>query len=64
MSQLKLSQKQVQAVLDHPDSVYIRAIGFLFLRHTCPPQELLTWIEPYLDDDAEIELSWKKNKTV
>ncbi|CAN0189290.1 unnamed protein product, partial [Ectocarpus sp. 13 AM-2016] len=39
------------------DSPFIRAIGFLYLRYTCPPKELWGWLEPYMDDEEEFKPS-------
>jgi len=36
------------------DSVYIRAVAFLYLRLATDPKELWDWFEPYLDDPDEI----------
>lgn len=53
---LKLTRKQIYGLLDHSDSPYIRALGFMYLRYTQPPQDLIGWFEPYLADE-EVELS-------
>ncbi|KAI9909045.1 hypothetical protein PsorP6_014559 [Peronosclerospora sorghi] len=47
---MRLTVKQMQGLLRHKDSPYIRVIGFLYLRYTCDPAKLWTWFEPYLDD--------------
>lgn len=36
------------------DSVYIRAVGFLYLRLATDPGDLWDWFSPYLDDEQEI----------
>ena len=36
------------------DSVYIRAVGFLYLRLATDAGELWDWFAPYLDDPQEI----------
>jgi len=41
----------MQLLLDHPDSPYIRCIGFLYLRYTCPPSMVWNWIKPYAAED-------------
>lgn len=53
---LKLTRKQVYGLLDHTDSPYIRALGFMYLRYTQPPPDLIGWFGPYLCD-PEVELS-------
>ncbi|OEL17284.1 hypothetical protein BAE44_0021695 [Dichanthelium oligosanthes] len=50
---MKLTVKQMHGLLKHPDSPYIRAIGFLYLRYVADPKILWTWYEPYLRDDEE-----------
>ncbi len=40
-------------LLRHPDSPYIRALGFLYLRYTINPKELWKWFEPYVEDEEE-----------
>lgn len=47
---LKLTRKQLNGLTTHVDSPYIRALGFMYIRYTQPPQNLLDWYEPYLDD--------------
>jgi len=53
---LKLTRKQLQRMLDHTDSPYIRGIGFMYIRYCQPPSDFLTWFEPYFDDDEMIDL--------
>jgi len=53
---LKVTKKQLYALLEHCDSPYIRGVGFLFLRYTLPPQLMWDWFEPYLDDEEEIDI--------
>ncbi|CAI5718870.1 unnamed protein product [Hyaloperonospora brassicae] len=54
---MRLTVKQMQGLLRHTDSPYIRVIGFLYLRFTCDPEELWTWYEPYLEDVEEFNAS-------
>ncbi|XP_029649071.1 pre-mRNA-splicing factor 38B isoform X1 [Octopus sinensis] len=53
---LRLTKKQVNGLISHQDSPYIRALGFMYIRFTQPPQELWDWFEPYLDDEEEIDV--------
>ncbi|XP_035788889.1 pre-mRNA-splicing factor 38B-like isoform X2 [Anopheles albimanus] len=53
---LRLTRKQVNGLLTHGDSPYIRALGFMYLRYTQPPTDLFDWYEPYLIDDEEIDV--------
>jgi len=50
---MKFSVKQMQGLLDHGDSPYIRAIGFLYLRYVGDPKTLWGWFEQYVTDDEE-----------
>merc|ERR550537_680270 len=45
---LKPSAQQLAIMINHGDSPYIRAIGFLFLRYLCDPKKLWAWFENYL----------------
>ncbi|KAI9332267.1 PRP38 family-domain-containing protein [Pilaira anomala] len=54
---LRLTIKQIENMIDHVDSPYIRAIGFLYLRYVCAPAKLWDWFQYYLDDEEEITIS-------
>jgi pre-mRNA-splicing factor 38B len=47
---MQVTRSQMCSMLNHKDSPYIRALGFLFLRYTAPPADLWEWYEPFLDD--------------
>lgn len=53
---LRLTRKQVNGLLTHGDSPYIRALGFMYLRFTQPPADLYDWYEDYLLDEEEIDV--------
>ncbi|XP_067000560.1 pre-mRNA-splicing factor 38B isoform X2 [Anabrus simplex] len=53
---LKLTRKQVNGLLTHPDSPYIRGLGFMYIRYTQPPADLWDWYEPYLEDPEEVDV--------
>ncbi|KAJ1968736.1 hypothetical protein IWQ62_001061 [Dispira parvispora] len=53
---LRLTVKQVNGLLKNPDSPYVRALGFLYLRYVCQPSQLWDWYEPFLDDPEEVTL--------
>ncbi|XP_037935198.1 pre-mRNA-splicing factor 38B-like isoform X1 [Teleopsis dalmanni] len=53
---LRLTRKQVNGLLNHTDSPYIRALGFMYLRYTQPPADLYDWYEDYLQDEEEIDV--------
>lgn len=52
---LRLTRKQVNGLLQHTDSPYIRALGFMYIRYTQPPADLFDWYVDYLDDDEEVD---------
>merc|ERR1711976_167246 len=56
LSTLKLTRKQVNGLLNHADSPYIRGLGFMYIRFTQPPASLLEWFEDYLDDEEIIDV--------
>lgn len=43
-------------LLNHADSPYIRALGFMYIRFTQPPADLFDWYEEYLQDEEEIDV--------
>lgn len=53
---LRLTRKQVNGLITHADSPYIRGLGFMYIRYTQDPKELWDWFEPYLDDEEEIDV--------
>jgi len=56
LSSLKLTSKQVNGLMNHADSPYIRGLGFMYVRFTQPPADLLGWFEDYLDDEEVIDV--------
>lgn len=55
MFTLRLTRKQLVSLINNSQSVYLRGMGFLFIRYTQPPADLWAWMEPYLDDEEEID---------
>uniref|UniRef100_A0A914W808 Pre-mRNA-splicing factor 38 n=1 Tax=Plectus sambesii TaxID=2011161 RepID=A0A914W808_9BILA len=55
MFTLKLTRKQLVSLINHADSPYLRGMGFMYIRFCQPPADLWAWIEPYLDDEEEID---------
>lgn len=53
---LKLTRKQLNGLITHCDSPYIRALGFMYIRYTQPPADLWEWFEGYLDDEEELDV--------
>ena len=57
LGQLKPSAEHVREMLDHQDSPYIRALGFLYLRFTSNPRELWSWFKDYMEDSEKFSPS-------
>jgi pre-mRNA-splicing factor 38B len=53
---VRLTRAELHDTLSHPDSPYIRGIGFLYVRYAVPPESVLEWISPYLLDDEEVRV--------
>uniref|UniRef100_H2ZEL4 Pre-mRNA-splicing factor 38 n=1 Tax=Ciona savignyi TaxID=51511 RepID=H2ZEL4_CIOSA len=53
---LKLTRKQVNGLLNHTDSPFIRGLGVMYIRYTQAPKDLWNWYEPYLEDEEEIDV--------
>ncbi|EGD75962.1 hypothetical protein PTSG_00670 [Salpingoeca rosetta] len=53
---LRLNEAQLDTLVTHKDSVYIRAIGFLYLRYTADPETLWTWFSDYIDDPEPVKV--------
>ncbi|MBN3324472.1 PR38B factor, partial [Atractosteus spatula] len=53
---LKLTRKQVMGLITHTDSPYIRALGFMYIRYTQPPADLMDWFDSFLDDEEELDV--------
>ena len=51
----KLIFFQLNVLLYHQDSPYIRGVGLLYIRYTQAPEDLFTWFEPFLDDEEVCE---------
>jgi pre-mRNA-splicing factor 38B len=51
---MKMTFKQMNGILNNKDNVFIKAIGLLYLRYSCPPTDLWKWFEPHIEDDREI----------
>jgi len=54
---MRCTEKQMASMLDHPDSPYIRCIGFLFLRYASDPANLYDWFQPYLYDQEKVRVA-------
>jgi pre-mRNA-splicing factor 38B len=59
---LRCTEKQMTLLLQHPDSPYIRAIGFLYLRFAGDPETVWKWIEPYLYDQERLQVQANASK--
>mmetsp|Transcript_33784 Transcript_33784/g.95616 ORF Transcript_33784/g.95616 Transcript_33784/m.95616 type:complete len:380 (-) Transcript_33784:466-1605(-) len=54
---MELTRKNISDTLSHPDSPYIRAVGFLYLRYVCNPKQIWSWVQPFIDDPEEFKPS-------
>ncbi|KAF2354163.1 Pre-mRNA-splicing factor 38 [Trinorchestia longiramus] len=61
---LRLTRKQVNGMLNHTDSPYIRGLGFMYLRYTQPPPDLWSWMEPYLEDEETLDVRAGGGQTI
>ncbi|KAK3713433.1 hypothetical protein QZH41_012468 [Actinostola sp. cb2023] len=52
---LRLTRKQLNGLITHVDSAYIRSLGFMYIRYCQPPADMWDWFEPYLEDEEEID---------
>lgn len=59
-----LDESQINHLLRHGDSPYIRAIGFLYLRYVCPHKELQKYFATYFADDEIFAPTRDETKTV
>lgn len=53
---LRLTRKQLNGLINHRDSPYIRGLGFMFIRYCQPPADMWDWFEPYLNDEEEVDV--------
>ncbi|GAX83496.1 hypothetical protein CEUSTIGMA_g10921.t1 [Chlamydomonas eustigma] len=62
--EMKLNVKQVKDLLDHKDSPYIRAVGFLYLRYVADPKTLWGWVQRYIQDGEVFSPSGSQGKSI
>lgn len=53
---MRMTPHQLDLTLKHPDSPYIRGIGFLYLRYCCLPDQVFDTIRPFLHDEEELDV--------
>lgn len=61
---MKLTMKQMNGLLTFEGAPFVRAVGLLYLRYTCPPADLWKWYEPYLEDEEDIKPCSDKSITM
>lgn len=44
----RITRKQLVSMINSTQSVFIRGVGFLYIRFCQPPTDLLAWMEPYI----------------
>ncbi|KAI9297259.1 PRP38-domain-containing protein [Neoconidiobolus thromboides FSU 785] len=64
MWNMKLNGKQIRTFVDSKDSPYIRALGFLYLRYVCKPENIWAWFEDYLEDEESLNLTKGPNHKI
>lgn len=60
---LRMTEHQLNLTLQHADSPYIRAIGFLYLRFVGQPDQIYQRIAPFLHDEEEIHVLERSDRT-
>lgn len=53
---MRLTRKQVNNLINHADSPYIRGLGFMYIRFCQPPEDLYDWFKDFLDDAEMVDL--------
>eukprot|EP01147_Barroeca_monosierra_P005309 gene5309-7081_t len=53
---MRLTEADLDTLVTHKDSVYIRAIGFLYLRYTADADTLWTWYQDFIDDPEPVKV--------
>lgn len=62
---MELDDRNVNHLIRHRDSPYIRAIGFLYVRYVRDPKEFGRWFDPFFKDDEEFApMPGGKNVTI
>jgi len=51
LSTMKITNKQLQGILNHCDSPYIRGVGFMFIRYAVDPKDIWSWYKDYMYDE-------------
>eukprot|EP00911_Craspedida_sp_UC1_P000145 UC1_evm1s116 len=58
---MRMTEEQMDCLVTHEDSVYIRAVGFLYLRYTAPADMMWEWFIDYIDDPTELQIARTKS---
>jgi len=53
-------ERDLDKIVTHKDSPYIRAIGFLYLRYTADADTIWTWFSDFLDDPTPLKVKYAK----
>lgn len=57
------TEEELETLLDHLDSAYVRCVGFLYIRYSVRPDRLWELLEEYVLDDMEFRLGKGEIKT-
>lgn len=60
---LKLTENQINNMIRYPSNPLVRALGFLYLRLSVPPAEMVNWLWDYLEDYQPLQLNPKTKIT-
>ena len=62
---MELDDRNINHLINHRDSPYIRALGFLYVRYVRDPKEFGRWFDPFFKDDEEFApMPGGKNVTI
>lgn len=59
---LRVSKKEMNEMLIHPDSPYIIGVGLLYLRYTCDPELLWDYFKVVMNNETEIKCEQRNKK--
>ncbi|GBG28344.1 Pre-mRNA-splicing factor 38B [Hondaea fermentalgiana] len=53
LCELRPTRKQLSGMLTQQGAPFVRALGFLFVRFVCPPDQVWDWLRPFFMDDEQ-----------
>ncbi|KAI9228422.1 MAG: PRP38 family-domain-containing protein [Piptocephalis tieghemiana] len=64
LHQLRPTARHIQTLVTHPDSSYLRGMGFLYLRYANHPKHLWDWYFDYMDDEDTVLVATHPKRVV